>query len=177
MLKFILLCLAVLIAAILLYATTRPNTFRVSRSITVNAPPERIFPLIDEWNQWFGWSPYEKVDPAMKRRFSGPAAGKGAVYEFEGNSQVGAGRLEILESMPPSRIAIQLDMRKPIEGHNLVEFTLQPEGGTTRVTWTMTGNSVYLSKLIGIFLNMDRTIGKSFETGLADLKALAEKVG
>lgn len=177
MLKFILLCLAVLIAAILLYATTRPNTFRVSRSITVNAPPERIFPLIDEWNQWFGWSPYEKVDPAMKRRFSGPAAGKGAVYEFEGNSQVGAGRLEILESMPPSRIAIQLDMRKPIEGHNLVEFTLQPEGGTTRVTWTMTGNSVYLSKLIGIFLNMDRMIGKSFETGLADLKALAEKVG
>ena len=177
MLKFILLCLAVLIAAILLYATTRPNTFRVSRSITVNAPPERIFPLIDEWNQWFGWSPYEKVDPAMKRRFSGPAAGKGAVYEFEGNSQVGAGRLEILESMPPSRIAIQLDMRKPIEGHNLVEFTLHPEGGTTRVTWTITGNSVYLSKLIGIFLNMDRMIGKSFETGLADLKALAEKVG
>ena len=175
MLKFILLCLAVLIAAILLYATTRPNTFRVSRSITVNAPPERIFPLIDEWNQWFGWSPYEKVDPAMKRRFSGPAAGKGAVYEFEGNSQVGAGRLEILESMPPSRIAIQLDMRKPIEGHNLVEFTLQPEGGTTRVTWTMTGNSVYLSKLIGIFLNMDRMIGKDFEDGLDNLKAVAER--
>lgn len=174
MLKFTLLFLAVLIAAILLYATTRPNTFRVSRSITVNAPPERIFPLIDEWNQWLGWSPYEKVDPAMKRRFSGPTAGKGAVYEFEGNSQVGAGRLEILESTPPSRIAIQLDMRKPLEGHNLVEFTLHPEGGATRVTWTMTGN---LSRLIGIFLDMDRMIGKSFETGLADLKTLAEKAG
>jgi uncharacterized protein YndB with AHSA1/START domain len=175
MLKITVIAVLVLVAGLFVYATTLPDTFRVARTTSIQAPPERIFPLINEWRQWGAWSPYEKVDPAMKRSFSGPASGKGAVYEFTGNSKVGAGRLEIVESSAPSRVAITLDMSKPFDAHNLVEFTLQPQGNTTNATWAMRGSCSYLTKLIGIFVNMDDMIGKSFESGLADLKTVAEK--
>jgi hypothetical protein len=169
----ILLVLAVLIAAILIYAATRPNVFRVERSTSIAAPPEKIFPLINEFDRWPSWSPYEKRDPAMKRTRSGPASGKGAVYEWNGNKNVGQGRMEILDSSP-EQIAIKLDFVRPFEGHNVAEFTLRPQGRTTNVTWAMHGPVPYFGKIMHLFINMDKMIGRDFEAGLANMKALAE---
>jgi len=137
--------------------------------------PEKIFPLINEFDRWGTWSPYEKRDPAMKRTRSGPPSGKGAVYGWEGNSQIGAGRMEIMEALPPSKIVIKLDFFKPFEAHNIAEFTLEGKGDTTNVTWAMHGPANYISKLMGVFINMDRMIGTDFEAGLSNLKAISEK--
>ena len=115
------------------------------------------------------------MDPAMKRTYSGAASGKGAVYAWEGNSKVGEGRMEITESSPPSKVTIKLDFVKPIEGHNTAEFALEPKGDSTNVTWSMYGPSAYIAKVIGIFVSMDKMIGKDFEAGLANMKAVAEK--
>jgi uncharacterized protein YndB with AHSA1/START domain len=175
MLKKIALVVVVLLVALLAYAATRPDTLHVQRAATVNAPPEAIFPLITDFHRWTAWSPYEKRDPAMTRTYSGAAQGKGAVYEWEGNSEVGQGRMEITDTSDPSRVTIKLDFIKPFEGHNVAEFALVPQGGTTTVTWSMDGPSPYLGKLIGVFVNMDTMIGKDFETGLANLKTAAEK--
>jgi uncharacterized protein YndB with AHSA1/START domain len=164
-----------LIAAVLAYAAFRPDSFEVRRAATIQAPPEKIFPLINDFHQWSAWSPWEKMDPAMKRTHTGAAAGKGAAYAWEGNSKVGQGRMEITESSPPSRIAIQLDFIKPFEGHNVAEFTLVPQNGATQVHWAMRGPSPYVARLMGIFFNMDKMIGQDFEAGLANLKAAAEK--
>ena len=175
MLKKIAIAIAVLIAAVLTFATTRPDSFRVQRSTTIKAAPEKIFPLIADFHSWGTWSPWEKLDPAMKRTHSGADSGKGAAYAWDGNNSVGAGRMEIVEIAPPSKITIKLDFSKPMEGHNTAEFTLAPKGDATEVTWAMFGPSPYLSKLMGLFFNMDSMIGGNFETGLANLKALAEK--
>jgi carbon monoxide dehydrogenase subunit G len=161
-------------AGLFIYAATRPDTFRVARSTTVKAPPEKISALIGDFRSWPAWSPYEKMDPAMARTLSGPASGKGAVYEWEGNSQVGKGRMEIVELAPTSRIAIKLDFMKPFEAHNMAEFLLEPAGGATKVTWAMQGPSAFMAKVMGIFVDLDKMIGKDFETGLANLKAAAE---
>ena len=174
MLKTITIVVVVLIGAILVYAATRPDTFRVQRTTNIKAPPEKIFALINDLHRWSAWSPYEKKDPAMKRALSGAESGKGAVYEWDGNNEVGKGRMEITETSPPSKVAIQLDFVKPFEAHNIVEFTLQPQDESTDVTWTMHGPSPYISKVIGIFINMDSMIGKDFEAGLASLKTIAE---
>ena len=147
----------------------------VQRSVSVKAPPEAIFPLISDFHRWSSWSPYEKRDPAMKRTYGGAAQGKGAVYEWQGDSEVGQGRMEITDTSDPSRITIKLDFIKPFEGHNVAEFALVPQGGVTNVTWSMDGPSPYIGKLIGVFVNMDRMIGNDFEAGLANLKAIAEK--
>ncbi len=175
MFKIIAIAVVVLIAAVLIYAATRPDTFRVQRSTSIKAPPEKIFALINDFHSWGAWSPYEKKDPAMKRTMSDPASGKGAVYEWEGDRNVGKGRMEIAESSPPSRVAIDLAFVRPFEARNIVEFTLAPERDATNVTWAMNGPSPYLSKLMGIFCNMDSMIGKDFEAGLASLKTVAEK--
>ncbi|WP_426702596.1 SRPBCC family protein [Rhodanobacter sp. Col0626] len=175
MLKTILIIIVVLIAAVLVFAATRPDTFKVERVTTIKAPPERIFALINDFHQWASWSPYEKLDPAMKRDFSGAASGEGAVYAWKGNSKVGQGRMEITQSSPTSKIIIQLDFIRPFEGHNIAEFTLQPHGDVVDVRWSMHGPSSYISKLMSVFFSMDRMIGKSFEAGLANLKAVAEK--
>jgi carbon monoxide dehydrogenase subunit G len=175
MFKKIALVALVLVVAVLAYAATRPDTLHVQRSATVKAPPEAIFPLISDFHRWSSWSPYEKRDPAMKRTYGGAAQGKGAVYEWQGNNEVGQGRMEITDTSDPSRITIKLDFIKPFEGHNMAEFALVPQGGTTNVTWSMDGPSPYIGKLIGVFVNMDRMIGNDFETGLANLKAIAEK--
>jgi uncharacterized protein YndB with AHSA1/START domain len=167
--------LAVAIVAVLLVASTQPDTFRVQRAAVIQAPPEKIFPLIEDFRAWDGWSPWEKKDPAMKRSFSGPPAGKGAVYAWDGNSEVGQGSMEIVEDTPPSKLVLKLDFVKPFEGHNVVTFTLVPQGEATNVTWTMDGASPLISKVIGLFCDMDSMIGKEFETGLAALKTLAEK--
>jgi uncharacterized protein YndB with AHSA1/START domain len=175
MFKKIAIVVLVLVVAVLAYAATRPDTLHVERSVTVQAPPDRIFPLISDLHRWASWSPYEKRDPAMKKTYGGAAQGKGAVYEWEGNSEVGQGRMEITDASEPSRITIKLDFIKPIEGHNVAEFALVPQGGSTSVTWSIDGPSPYIGKLIGVFLNMDKMIGNDFEAGLANLKAIAEK--
>ena len=175
MFKTIAIVVVVLIAGVLVFAVTRPDAFRVERSVTIKALPEKIYPYFDDFNRWAVWSPWEKLDPAMKRTFSGPPAGKGSVYAWEGNSKVGAGRMEILESSPSSKLLIKLDFIKPFEGHNTAEYTLVPSGDTTQVTWAMYGPASYVSKLMGVFVSMDSMIGKDFEAGLANLKAAAEK--
>ena len=171
----ILLVIVVLIAAILAFAATRADTFRVQRSAVISAPSDKIFPLIDDFHNWATWSPYEKLDPAMKRTLSGEPSGKGAVYAWEGNSKAGEGRMEIIESTSTSRVVIKLDFLKPFEAHNTAEFTLQPQGDTTRVTWAMYGPAPFIAKLMGLFFSMDKMIGKDFETGLNNLKTRTEK--
>ena len=175
MLKTIAIAVVVLVAAVLVFAATRPDTFRAERTATIKAPPEKIFPLITDFHRWDSWSPWEKMDPAMKRTYSGAASGKGAVYAWEGNSKVGQGRMEITESSPPSKITIKLDFVKPMEGHDTAEFTLEPKGDSTNVTWRMYGPSPYIAKVMGVFVSMDQMIGKDFETGLANMKSVAEK--
>ena len=163
------LCLVVILAAM------KPDNFRVERSATIKAPPEKVFPLIDDFHRWDAWSPWEKRDPAMKRTHSGAPAGKGAVYEWDGNKDVGKGRMEIADTTPPSKVAINLDFEKPFAGHNKVTFTLEPRGDATNVTWRMEGRCNFFAKVIGIFINMDDMVGKDFEAGLAAMKAAAEK--
>ena len=174
MLLIILIVLVAAVAALLAFAATRPDTFTVQRSATIAAPAGRIFPHLDDFHRWGAWSPWEKLDPELKRTFSGPESGKGAVYAWEGNKKVGAGRMEILESDPPSRLRIQLDFIRPFEAHNTTEFTLLPEAGRTQVTWTMRGNHNFMTKVMSIFTDMDRMVGPDFERGLAALKTLAE---
>jgi len=165
----------ILIGAVLVYATTKPATFRVQRATRIKAPPEKIFALINDLHGWGAWSPYEKKDPAMKRTFSGAASGKGAVYEWDGNKNVGKGRMEITETSAPSKIVIKLDFFSPFEGHNTAEFTMEPNGDATDVAWTMYGPAPFMSKVMQVFCNMDNMIGKDFEIGLANLKMLTEK--
>ncbi len=175
MLKTIGSLLVVLGAALLGYATTRPDSFRVERSITINAPAHNIFPLIDDYRRWTVWSPWETRDPAMKKTYSGAAGGTGAVYEWAGNSKVGTGRMETTESVAPSKIIVDLHFMKPFEARNTAEFTLADQGDTTTVTWAMYGPSPFISKVVGLFVSMDEMVGGDFETGLAALKTVAEK--
>ncbi|MGH6946523.1 MAG: SRPBCC family protein [Kiloniellales bacterium] len=167
--------LVVFVAAVLVFAATKPDTFRVQRATSIAAPPEKIFALINDFDNWGSWSPYEKKDPAMKRALSGAEAGKGSVYEWEGDNNVGKGRMEITESSPPSKVALKLDFVKPFEAHNMVEFTLVPEGEATNVTWDMHGPAPFVSKVMQVFVDMDSMVGKDFEAGLANLKTLAEQ--
>ena len=162
------------LAALLIFAATRPDSFRVERATSIKAPPEKVFALINDLRRWDAWSPYDKKDPAMKRTLSGAASGPGAVYEWDGNQEIGKGRMEITDSSPPSKITIRLDFVKPFEAHNVVEFTLRPQDEATLVTWAMHGPSPYISKLMGIFFSMDEMIGKDFEAGLANLRTVAE---
>jgi len=175
MFKIIALVFVVLIVALLVFAATKPDTFHVKRSASIKAPPEKIFPLINDLHRWGAWSPWEKMDPAMKRNFSGAANGKGAVYEWEGNHNVGKGRMEITETSPPSQVVIKLDFIKPFEAHNIAEFMMGSKDDSTNVTWAMHGPTPYMAKVIHVFFSMDSMVGKQFEAGLANLKAIAEK--
>jgi hypothetical protein len=161
-------------AAVLIFAATRPNTFRVQRATSIKAPPEKIFPLINDFQSWRAWSPWENLDPALTRSYSGPKSGKGAVYAWEGNKEVGHGRMEIAEASP-SKIVVKLDFLKPFEAHNIAEYTLERQGDATNVTWAMHGPSPYFAKLMGVFCSMDSMVGQKFEEGLANLKRIAEK--
>ena len=175
MVKKIMLGVAAVIAVILIFAATRPETFRVERTVTIKAPAEKVFPLINDLASQMQWSPWEKLDPAMKRKLSGPSAGKGAVYEWDGNSEVGKGRIEITDSVAPTSVTLKLDMIEPMEGHNTVEFKLAAKDGVTYATWAMHGAQPYIGKLVGIFIDCDKMVGTQFESGLANLKAIAEK--
>ena len=167
--------LAIAIAVVLILAATKPDTFSVQRAAIVSAPPEKIFPLIHDFRQWGAWSPYEHKDPAMKRTYSGAVRGSGAVYAWEGDKNVGTGRMEILEASAPSKILIKLDFFTPFEAHNTAEFTMLPQDDATRVTWRMHGPASFMARIMHVFINIDKMVGKDFEAGLANLKRLAEK--
>ena len=170
--------LVIAVAVVLILAANKPPTFSVRRAATVRAPPESIFPLISDFHRWGSWSPYEHKDPAMKRNYSGAKSGRGAIYAWDGNKNVGSGRMEILDAQAPSKIVIKLDFFTPFEGHNTAEFTMMPQDGSrqiTDVTWLMHGPAPLMSKLMQVFINIDHMIGKDFEVGLANLKSLAEK--
>lgn len=168
-------CLVVVIAGVLVYAATKPDMFRVARSAVIKAPADKIFPLINDYRQWTAWSPYETKDPQMKRTFGKVTAGKGATYAWEGDSNVGAGNMVIADSAPPSKVAIKLNMVKPMSASNDVTFTLTPQGEGTAVTWAMQGDVPYFAKIIHVFFDMDKMVGGDFEAGLAKLKMAAEK--
>lgn len=174
-LAYIVAVIVVVVAGILIYAATRPDSFRVQRTATIKAPPEKIFALINDLRSWSLWSPYEKKDPAMKRTFSGAPSGKGAIYEWDGDKNVGKGRMEITEATSPGKILIKLDFIKPFEGHNIAEFTMVPGSDGTVVTWAMYGSASLMMKTMGLLMNMDNMIGNDFAAGLASLKAAAEK--
>ncbi|WP_192246373.1 SRPBCC family protein [Mesorhizobium silamurunense] len=175
MLVTILIILVVIIAAVLILAASRPNDFVVSRSASIKAPAETIFPLINDFKHWPSWSPFEKLDPNMKRTLSGAENGKGAAYAWEGNSKAGKGRMEIVNSVPSSLVSLRLDFEKPFRASNSVDFTLSPSGGNTSVTWTMRGGRPFIAKLMSLFMNFDALIGKDFEAGLDNLKRFAER--
>ncbi len=171
----IVVILVLAIVALLAYAATKPDTFTVKRAATIKAPPEKIFPLINDYRNWPQWSPWETRDPDMKRTYSGAAAGKGAKYAWEGNRNVGSGEMEIIDTAPPRKIIIKLDFIKPFEGHNVAEFTLTPQGQETNVNWEMRGPVPFIGKIMHVFMDMDKMIGTDFAAGLASMKAAAEK--
>ena len=175
MIKKILAGVAVLFAIVLIYGAFKPGDFRVQRTVSMQAPPDKIFPLINDYHNWPAWSPWEKLDPNMKRTLTGPSSGQGSVYEWDGNSKAGKGRMEIIESIPSSKVALKLDFIKPMEGHDTVQFTLQPNGKSTNVTWEMSGPLTYPGKVMTVFVSMDKLIGSDFDTGLASMKAVVEK--
>lgn len=164
------------LAGLLGYAATRPDTLRIERTQSIQAPPGRIFELIEDFHQWVSWSPYEyeKLDPAMKKPFSGSRDGKGTIYEWAGNNKAGEGRMEIIDTVSPTRVRIKLDFLRPFEGHNTAEFTLNAKGSSTEVTWAMFGPQAFHFKLMSIFFNMDNMVGKEFAAGLGNMKAIAE---
>jgi hypothetical protein len=163
------------LAGILIYAAMQPDDFRIARSTTIKAPAEKIYPLMSDFRRGMEWSPYEKKDPNMKRSFSGATSGKGAVYEFEGNNQIGAGRLEITDTTPPSKVVLRFDVVKPFAASHTIEYSITPKGDATEVNWAMHGQQPLLARAICLFFNMDKMVGADFEQGLASLKTIAEK--
>jgi uncharacterized protein YndB with AHSA1/START domain len=167
--------LGVAVASVLAYAATKPDSFRVARNVNIKAPPERIFPLINDLHKQLTWIPFDK-DPAAKRSYGSVTAGKGASYAWDGNSDVGAGNIEIVDATAPSKVLMKLVMTRPMEAHNTVVFTLDPvaSSGATNVTWAMQGSQPFLAKIVSTFIDCDKMVGGEFDKGLAKLKALAE---
>ena len=163
------------IIGILVYAATLSNTFQVQRSLRINASPEKIYPLINNMHGMNTWNPFAEADPEIKITYSGPESGKGARYDWTGNSKVGEGNIEITDAAAPNRVTLQLNMLKPLEAHNTVVFTLVPNGNGTDVTWAMNGERPFIGKVMDAVFNMDRMVGGQFEKGLAKLKSIAEK--
>ena len=178
MIRTVLLLVVVAVVAMLLYAATRPDTFAVQRQISIRASAQHVYPLINDLHQFNVWNPYVAKDPQIKLSYSGPSNGPGAAYDFQGNKNVGKGRIEILSVSEPDKVSMKLDMIEPFEGHNLVDFTLAPnraDPALLDVTWAMHGPSAFMGKVMGLFFNMDEMIGRDFEAGLARLKAQAEQ--
>lgn len=167
--------IVVLVVGVLGYAASKPNAFRVERSAIIPAPPDKVFAFLGDFHRWEAWSPWERLDREMKKTYGGPASGKGATYEWEGNRQVGQGRMEIIEATVPTKLKIKLNFIKPFQAEHATEFTLRPSGGATDVTWAMHGQNQFMAKVMGIFMNMDKMIGNDFEKGLANLTTAAQK--
>ena len=174
MLLYILIGLAVVIVGILIVASLKPNTVRYERSAVINASPEKILPHIADFHNWKAWSPWEKKDPGMKRDYSGVPKGVGAKYGWNGNNAVGEGTMEIVET---STNMVKIDMRfvKPFKNDCVVTFHFTPTGNATTVRWAMDGPNLFVGKVMSVFMDMDKLIGKDFEAGLAGLKAVVEK--
>ena len=162
------------VAGILVYAAMQPDEFRITRSATVKAPAERVYPHIAGLRAWGAWSPWERKDPGMKRTFSGPESGVGAAYAWEGNKDVGSGRMEITEAAAPGKVVIRLEFLKPFAATHMAEFTLEPQGDSTTINWAMYGKHPFLGKVMCVFMNMDKMVGKDFEAGLASLQGVVE---
>lgn len=169
-----LLILGIGIIILLAFASKSPSDFHIERSVAVAALPEQIFPLINDFHSWTGWSPYEKLDPKMNKVYSGSENGPGAIYEWQGNSKAGAGRIEIIKTSEPIRVSMTLDMYKPIKGSNKVVFSMTPADDGTIVTWAMDGKNSFIMKVVGQFIDMDKMIGRDFEEGLINIKTLVE---
>jgi hypothetical protein len=174
MFKKIAIGLALVLAVILGLAAMQPDDFKVSRSASISAAPSKVYPLISDFRKWQQWSPWEKMDPDMKRSFEGKASGEGAVYAWEGNSAVGSGKMTIEKAKAPSQVGIKLEFFKPMQGVNPTEFLIEPEGKGSKVVWTMSGKHNFISKIMCVFFNMDKMIGPDFEKGLSQMKAAAE---
>lgn len=175
MLTVVVIVVVALVAALLFYAASRPDVFHIHRYTMISAPPEKIYPLVQDLHQWTRWSPWEGVEgDDLQRRYSGANAGEGAVYDWEGK-KTGVGRMEVMRTNPPGELKIKVDFMKPMKASNDVEFMFEPDGGQTRADWTMKGEHNFMGKLMSVFMNMDRLVGKDFEKGLANLKREAEK--
>jgi uncharacterized protein YndB with AHSA1/START domain len=167
--------LAAAVAAVLVVASRQPDEFRIERKIVVAAAPERVFPYLDDPLKTQEWSPWEKKDPNVKKTFSGAAKGKGAVYEWAGNKEIGAGRAEISESVPNKAVVLDLHFKEPMEGRSTARYELTPVAGGTEVTWSMRGPNSFPAKIMCAFMDMDQMVGGEFEKGLAALKAIVER--
>jgi uncharacterized protein YndB with AHSA1/START domain len=174
MLKKILIGLALIIIVFLIVVALQPADFRITRAATIAAPPADVFPHVNDFHKWRAWSPWEKRDPDMERTYDGPSAGEGSKYTWAGNSEVGEGRMTITESRPGELIRIKLEFLKPMSATNTTAFTFKPEGDGTVVTWDMSGKNNFMGKAFSLFVNMDKMVGDDFETGLANLKSVAE---
>ena len=170
-----LIFIAILVIAFLIIASMRPSTFSLQRSAIINATPEKIFPHLNDFKNWGAWSPWEKMDPYLKRSFSGSASGEGAHYSWVGNKKVGEGNMEITRSVPSSNIELNLNFLKPFKASNVTEFKITPNGNMTTVNWEMRGPLNLMMKVMHMFMNMDSMVGKDFEAGLANLKSIVER--
>jgi hypothetical protein len=164
----------VLIIAAIAFIATRPSNSRIQRSAQINAPADVVFSIINDLRRWAEWSPYDKRDPNMKKTFEGPSAGPGAIYIWNGNSQVGEGRLTIVESKPGELVSMRLEFSRPFKGNNEVNFKIVPSDGGTRVSWIMDGKNTFMTKFMSIFMDMDKMVGTDFEHGLANLNNVAQ---
>lgn len=175
MLKIILLVVLVLISGFLVAVAMQPSHFRIARNITITAPPAVVFNKVNDLHEWQQWTPWAKLDPNARLTYKGPISGTGASYEWEGNSDVGAGEMTIMESIPPERIRFNLDFTRPFEATNQVDFTFVPNGDQTVVTWTMSGENSFVGKAISLVVNCDKMVGEQFEKGLSELKKQSEE--
>ena len=176
MLKWSLAAFAAIVVVVLIVVAMQPSDFRIERSATMRAPAPAAFAQVNDFQNWQAWSPWEKVDPALKRQYEGPKAGTGAVYAWQGNKDVGEGRMTIMESRPAELVRIKLEFFKPFAATNTAEFSFKPAGAdTTAVTWSMAGQNTFLSKAISLFIDMDRMVGGMFDQGLTQMKAIVER--
>jgi hypothetical protein len=167
--------MVVVFAFLMGLAATKPKTFTLSRTTLIAASPVDIFPLIDDFHEWPRWSPWEKLDPNLQRTYGGTARGKGAIYSWQGNRTVGQGRMEIAESCVNSRVVVDLHFIAPFEARNVTEFRLTDIGaGQSELSWSMSGSQAFAMRVMSLFLSLDKTIGKDFESGLATLKKVVE---
>ena len=171
---YILAGIVALLALLIIVAATRPDEFTVTRSAKFAAPPEEVFPHVNDLHKWEAWSPWAKLDPNAKNSFAGPAAGVGAAMAWEGNCKVGVGRMTITESRPCELIRFRLEFIKPMQATNMAEFSFKPDNNQTVITWTMSGKNNFVGKIFGLFMNCDKMIGGQFDKGLATLKSVAE---
>lgn len=174
MLRKIVLALVALVVLAVAFVASRPDHFEVQRSANIEAPPAAVHALVNDFRSWSGWSPWEKLDPSMKKTYSGSGSGTGAVYEWSGNESVGEGRMTIVESVPPERVSIRLEFLKPVPSTADTRFEIAPRGAGSTVTWSMVGHNDFLGKLAGLFIDFESMIGRSYEEGLAALGRIAE---